>query len=346
MQFGFFDIDDKYEKLTELGDPLVQIDQLIDFSLFEDIFFKAFPKNDKPSKKNPKNAGRKPIGPSIIIKTIFLKRLFSLSNEQAEFQITDRHSFQRFIGLDANKSAPDFTTIWRYENKLSQFGYIDLMFERFDQFLNKQGFIANEGAIIDATIVEVPRQWNTRDENKQIKSGTIPKSIQKNAHKRAQKDLDARWTKKRNINYYGYKNHVLIDDRFKLIRSFDVTSANVHDSTPANGLLAGSIAYELFGDSAYQSPEISGLLKHLCINNFISEKGYRNKKLTQSQIESNHHKSKTRCRVEHVFGFMQNTMKAKFIRTIGIKRARFQIGLTNLVYNICRYVQLQRIHSY
>lgn len=343
MQFGFFDIDDKYTKLTELGDPLVQIDKLIDFTMFEEIFFKAFPKSDKPSKKNPKNAGRKPIAPSIIIKAIFLKRLFSLSNEQAEFQITDRHSFQRFIGVDANKKAPDFTTIWRYENKLSQLGFIKLMFERFDRFLNEQGYIANQGAIVDATIVQVPKQRNTRDENKQIKSGVTPKSFKKNLHRKAQKDLDARWTKKNNISYYGYKNHVLIDDKFKLIRSFDVTSANVHDSTPANDILAGSIAAELYGDSAYQSPKISRLLKHLCINDLISEKPYRYKKLTKSQIELNHQKSKTRCRVEHVFGFMQNTMKAKFIKTIGIKRARFQIGLTNLVYNICRYAQLQRI---
>ncbi len=343
MQFGFFDIDDKYKRLTELGDPLVQIDKLIDFTMFEETFFKAFPKSDKPTKKNPKNAGRKPIAPSIIIKTIFLKRLFSLSNEQTEYQITDRHSFQRFVGIDANKKAPDFTTIWGYENTLSQLGYIKLMFERFDQFLNEQGFIANQGAIIDATIVQVPRQRNTRDENKLIKSGKTPKAFRENRHKKAQKDLDARWTQKNNINYYGYKNHVVIDERFKLIRSFEVTSANVHDSTPAKELLAGSIADELFGDSAYQSSEISGLLKHLCIKDFISEKGYRNKKLTKSQIESNHRKSKTRCRVEHVFGFMQNTMKSKFIRTIGQTRAGFQLGMTNLVYNICRYVQLQKV---
>ena len=268
--------------------------------------------------------------------------MFSLSNEQAEYQITDRHSFQRFVGIDANKKAPDFITIWGYENTLSQQGYIKEMFERFDQFLNEQGYIANQGAIIDATIVQVPRQRNTRDENKLIKSGKTPQSFKANPHRLAQKDIDARWTKKNNISYYGYKNHVLIDDQFKLIRSFDVTSANVHDSTPANGILAGSIAAELFGDSAYQSPEISGLLKHLCINDFTSEKSYRNKKLTKSQIESKHRKSKTRCRVEHVFGFMQNTMKSKFIRTIGQTRASFQIGLTNLVYNICRYVQLQK----
>ncbi len=113
---------------------------MVDFSMFEDIYHIAYPKRDKPTKKNPRNAGQKPIRPIIIIKTVFLKKLFNLSNEQAEFQITDRHSFQRFIGINANASAPDFTTIWKHENKLSELGLVDRLFERFDTFLAQQGF--------------------------------------------------------------------------------------------------------------------------------------------------------------------------------------------------------------
>ena len=342
MQLGFFDIDDKYEKLTKLGDPLVKINELIDFAMFEDIYYKAFPINNKPTEKNPKNAGRKPFPASIIIRTIFLKRLYGLSNEQTEYQITDRHSFQRFVGIDANKNAPDFTTIWKREDTLSKLGYVELMFKRFDQFLNEQGYMANGGAIVDASIVEVPKQRNTRDENKQIKKGKIPKAFKKNRHKRSQKDLDARWTKKDGVNYYGYKNHVRIDSRQKLIRSYHVTSANVHDSVPARDLLHGAVADELYGDGAYPSPDLRELMDALCIQDQLSEKGCKNKKLTPSQVKSNHQKSKTRCRVEHVFGFMKNTMSSLFIRTIGITRARCQIGLTNLVYNICRYTQLQK----
>lgn len=342
MQFGFFDIGDKYEKLTRLGDPLVKINELIDFNMFEDIYYKAFPLNDKPTEKNPKNAGRKPIPASIIVRTIFLKRLYGLSNEQTEYQITDRHSFQRFIGLDANQNAPDFTTIWKREDKLSKLGYVDLMFKRFDQFLNEQGYMANDGAIVDATIVEVPIQRNTREENSQIKKGKVPKGFKKNRHKKNQKDLDARWTRKNKVNYYGYKNHILIDSRHKLIRSFDVTPANVHDSVPSCGLLHGAVADELYGDSAYPSPGLRELMDNLCIKDRLSEKGSRHKKLRPSQVKSNHEKSKTRARVEHVFGFIQNSMGSLFIRTIGLTRARCQIGLTNLVYNICRYTQLQK----
>jgi IS5 family transposase len=78
--------------------------------------------------------------------------------------------------------------------------------------------------------------------------------------------------------------------------------------------------------------------------NRIHEKGYRNQPLTEEQKEQNRQKSKVRARVEHVFGFIENSMGGSFMRCIGIARARVVIGLTNLVYNMCRavYLGLQR----
>ncbi len=345
MQLGFFDIADKYEKLSQLGDPLEEINNLIDFSMFEDIYQQAFPVQDGPTEKNPKNAGRKPIKPLIIIKCIFLKKLFNLSNEQTEFQLTDRHSFQRFIGLNPNDTAPDFTTIWKRENRLAQLGLVVQMFERFESFLTEQGFIATDGSIIDATIVEVPKQRNTREENKQIKAGDTPESFKENPHKLAQKDVDARWTKKNHENYYGYKDHVLIDNKYKLIRDYEVTTANVHDSQAAETLIKNATTDDIWADSAYQTPEIKAVLKSKSIADHINEKGYKNRPLTETQIKNNRQKSKIRSRVEHVFGFIENSMSSIFIRTIGKKRAIYQIGLMNLVYNICRFIQISRIKS-
>jgi len=345
MQLGFFDIADKYEKLSRLGDPLEEINSLIDFSMFEEIYQQAFPVQDGPTKTNPKNAGRIPIKPSVIIKCIFLKKLFNLSNAQTEYQITDRHSFQRFIGLNPNDMAPDFTTIWKRENRLAELGLVEKMFERFESFLSERGFMATDGSIIDATIVEVPKQRNTRDENKQIKAGETPESFKENPHKRAQKDVDARWTKKNHVNYYGYKDHILIDNKYKLIRDYEVTTANVHDSQPAENLIKQAETASIWADSAYQTPEIKAVLKNESIADHINEKGYKNRPLTETQTKNNRQKSKIRSRVEHVFGFMENSMSSIFIRTIGKKRATYQIGLMNLVYNICRFIQLSRIRS-
>ncbi|MEA1880064.1 MAG: transposase, partial [Campylobacterota bacterium] len=51
-----------------------------------------------------------------------------------------------------------------------------------------------------------------------------------NAHKKAQKDCDAKWTKKNNQTEYGYKDHVNADQKTKMITKYTVTSASVHDS--------------------------------------------------------------------------------------------------------------------
>ena len=62
--------------------------------------------------------------------------------------------------------------------------------------------------MIHATLVEVPRQRNTREENADTKSGKQPEQWDQNRAKFGQKDMDARWTRKNNEKYYGYKKHV------------------------------------------------------------------------------------------------------------------------------------------
>lgn len=96
-----------------------------------------------------------------------------------------------------------------------------------------------------------------------------------------------------------------------------------------------------YADSAYSSAEIAANLPENCKNE-ICEKGYRGHPLTEEQKKENNRKSKTRCRIEHIFGFMTNSMKGITLRCIGFKRAWTQIGLLNLVYNMCRYRFLKR----
>jgi transposase, IS5 family len=94
------------------------------------------------------------------------------------------------------------------------------------------------------------------------------------------------------------------------------------------------------GDSAYQAPEIKSILEENNIKNNINEKGYRQNPLTRGQKIMNKKRSSKRCRVEHVFGYMENSMNSKFIRTIGLARVQFQIGWMNTLYNMSRYIQL------
>ena len=188
----------------------------------------------------------------------------------------------------------------------------------------------------------MPRQRNSRDENQKIKNGEIPEDWEKpeNAHKLVQKDTDARWTKKGNETHFGYKNHVKCDAESKLITNYGVTDAALHDSQRCTDLLEPTDK-AIYADSAYSSEEIADHLPEGCENQ-ICEKGQRNHPLTEEQKKSNRQKSKIRCRIEHIFGFMTNSMNGINIRCIGIDRAWFNIGLMNLVYNLCRYEFLKR----
>ena len=213
------------------------------------------------------------------------------------------------------------------------------MFEQFNELLNACGLLASKGKIVDASFVNVPRQRNSRDENKQIKAGETPERFDENPAVKRQKDCDARWMTKNNVRHYGYKNHIKANRKTKLIESFVVGTASEHDSQRIEELVDENDG-ELYADSAYRSAEIDAKLKELNIRNRIHEKGYRNHPLEESQKQNNHNKSKARARVEHIFGFQHNSMKAGWIRTVGFKRAELQIALSNLAYNLARLGQL------
>lgn len=333
-QKGFFDEEFRLEKITQQGDPLVRLNELIDWEMFRPVLTEAF----RSEAKGP--GGRPPFDFLMMFKILVLQRLYNLSDAQMEYQILDRFSFMRFLGLQVNDTVPDEKTIWYVRERLKEKGVIEKLFDRFSEFLQEKGVVTQSGRIVDASIVEVPKQRNRREENEQIREGKSPEGwteVQKR-----HKDTDARWVTKRGVRFYGYKNHVKADIRTKLILRYRVTDASVHDSQGLEGLVGAEDAgQELYGDSAYSGNPIRKLLQELGVRDCIHEKGYRNRPLTEEQKERNRVRSKVRARVEHIFGFMRVGMKGAFLRTIGIRRAQVGIGLMNLCYNLCRYVQVQ-----
>jgi IS5 family transposase len=252
----------------------------------------------------------------------------------------------RFLDLELSDKVPDSKTIWLFRETLAQAGVVEKIFEQFGAELEAKGYIGKEGKIVDASFVEVPRQRNNREENEQIKEGKIPEEWHENPHKLSQKDIDARWTKKNNETFYGYKNHIKADTKSKLIENYEVTPASEHDSQELENLLEKKDAGQNFyADSAYTGEEQEKAIEKVKMNNCVIEKGYKNKPLKEEQKVANKAKSKIRVRVEHVFGFVENSMHGSYIRTIGIIRANAVIGLMNLTYNIFRYIQLNRVPS-
>lgn len=337
-EFGLFDTDFRIEKLVNLGDPLHRLSKGVDFELFRPFL------TDKLSKLAKASGGRPPYDYVMMFKILILQRYFNLSDDQVEFQICDRISFMRFLGLTIADDIPDSKTVWNFREQLVDLEIVEELFMLFVVALENLGLILNTGKIVDASFVEVPKQRNTREQNKLIKAGEVPKEFIEKPNQLAQKDTDARWTKKNNVTFFGYKNHPKVDQASKLITKYKVTNASVHDSQEILNLLDEKDKnQDLYADSAYVGEDLHNDLKKKEVIIKIHEKGYKNKPLTDEQKENNNSKSTIRVRVEHVFGFMENSMNGMTLEYIGIKRIEAAIGMMNLVYNMFRKLQLQAI---
>jgi IS5 family transposase len=334
---GLFDYENRMEKLSQTRSGLDRLNSLINWEMFRGDL-------EAIVKKASKGPGGRPRHDVVLMfKILTLQRFYNLSDEQAEYQINDRLTFQKFLGMTLSDSVPDQKTIWLFREDMGRNGGVEKLFSRFDRHLSEQGIMGQEGKIVDASFVEVPRQRNNRKDNETIKSGGVPDSFAENKHCLRQKDVDARWTKKNEESYYGYKNHVKANQRTKLIAKYEVTDASVHDSQVLELLVEGGDEV-LYADSAYRSEKISSLLEAKGIANRIHEKGHRNHPLTEEQKASNKEKSRVRARVEHVFGQMTNTMKeGLYLQYIGLKRIIAGVGLLNLAYNMIRYEQIRRL---
>lgn len=340
-QLTFFDADKRLAALSAKGDPLVAIAALVPWESFR-AEIEAVVLTPENEKKN--TAGRKPIDAIVMFRMLVLASLYNLADEQVEYQVRDRLSFTRFLDLGFEDRIPDGTTLWLFREKLAHAGLIDKLFERFGQHLEAKGYIARGGQMVDATIVPVPRQRNTREENEAVKAGQTPKAWDKKPAKNRQKDKDARWTKKHGKSYFGYKNHVNADAKHKLIRAFNVSDASVHDSQKFDRLLTkANTSAEVYADSAYRSAATEARLKARGFKSRIHVRASRNHPLSKAQEAANTTKSRVRARIEHVFGAQENTPGGRLVRTIGIVRARAKIGLANLAYNMRRLVSLERM---
>ncbi len=340
-QLGFFDVANRYAGLDAKNDPLLKIDSVVPWEEFRPHLEAVW---RKPANQRKSSAGRKPWDAVVMFKAIVLCALYNLSDDQVEYQIRDRLSFVRFLGLGLEDRVPDAKTVWLYREQLAQAGMIATVFENFDSYLKGRGYLAMGGQIIDASIVSVPSQHNKRDENAKIKAGETPEGWADKPAKFCQKDTDARWTKKHGKSHYGYKNHINVDRRHKLVRCYHVTNASVHDSQALEAILdADNTASNVWADSAYRSADIEKLLKEKGLSSRIHYKGHRNKPLSKRQEQGNKIRSKVRVRVEHIFGSQSNDMGGTQVRCIGIIRAKARIGLKNLTYNMRRLVQLEHL---
>jgi IS5 family transposase len=336
---SLFDEYTKEKKLEKYNEPLRLLNKMIDWESFRPIIESAFPKVDYSK------GGRPPYDKLMLFKVLILANLYNLSDDAIEYQINDRWSFTKFLNLSMNDKVPDSKTIWLFRETLIKKGVLDDLFNLLTSSLVSNGLVMNKGKIVDASIMETPKQHNTRKENNEIKKGRTPEDWTEN--KRRQKDIDADWTKKNDKKYFGYKNHILIDEETKLITDFEVTPASVTDREIGKEFIENMETGEiLFADRGYPSKEISELLEERGIDNKIMRKGSKNLTLDNDDIVRNNIISKTRCRVEHIFGYIKRHGKKFDIMSIGIERATGYITLKNIGYNLYKIIQIFKNNMY
>ncbi len=335
---GLFDRFDRLSQIDKMGDPLANLGAVMNWEIFQPVL-------DMIPEDEPKGAGgRPPFHPMFMFKILVIQSLYGLHDEQTQFQILDRRSFARFLAITDADTVPDQNTIREFREKLTRASLFDKLFAAFDSYLTRRGFITRKGNMVDASFVEVPRQRNRRDENAAIKRGELPEGWEEDPKRLAHKDLDARWTKKNNQTFYGYKNHLNVDLESKLITRTVVTDASVHDSQALDSLTEEGDP-PTWVDAGYAGEPCARILRSKNITAHVCEKGSRNKPLTKRQKRSNRKKSRKRSRVEHVFGFMTGSMGAMCRRSVGYVRNKAGIIFGNLVYNMARCEQIVRLRT-
>jgi len=352
-QSGFFDSDERLAWLSAAGDPLERLSQVVDFSLFRADLEAALNRADRSK------GGRPPYDAVLMFKVLVLQTLYTLSDEQTEYQIRDRLSFMRFVGLALHEPVPDAKTIWLFREQLVRAGAFDRLFASFDRALRDKGFLAMGGQIVDATVVEARRPRLSKGEKETLRDGGVPADW--SPARRAQIDTEGRWTIKRGrkrrpppgeaaqrvpdaiaVPMFGYKNHITIDRAHGFVRRFTVTDAARHDGSQLGALVeSDNLAASVWADTAYRSKANLRLLDRRGLVPQFQRPKPRGKPMPAHIARGNATRSRVRAKVEHVFAAEKRRFNL-VVRTVGLDRAFAKIALANLAYNFTRLAWIER----
>lgn len=259
----------------------------------------------------------------VLLRIMILQHLYGLSDPQAEEQLKDRLSFQRFVQLQPEEAVPDETTICRFRQRLIECGLHQELLALLNAQLEARGYVLKRTTLVDATLVQSSRK---RPDAQAARSGRAP-------------DGDARYTRKYHQSYYGYKAHISSDGAHHLIRTAHISSANVHDGdllqrvTPPE---AGS----LYADKAYDTKANHAWLRQQGISSQIAKKGAHHIKLTEQDRAENRRKSKVRGGIERIFAHLKKWQHYTRVRYLGLAKNQLELTLKAVAYNLKRLASI------
>ncbi len=335
IKISLFAEQERETKLDRIGDALSKLAEHVDFAAL------AAEIDDAAPRPGRERGGRPPFPTELMVRVLVIQQLYNLSDEQMEFQLLDRLSFQRFVGLRQSSQAPDRTTIWTFKERLIKAGAAERIFEAVNRQLDRHGYIARGGQMIDASIVPVPKQTLNKDEKGIVAQDAMPADW--SASKRRQKDVQARWTKKHGKSYFGYKLSSSVDRRHKLIRRVHVSAASENDTLHFERVLdRGNTSRDVYADKGYVDSEREQRLRAQGWRLRIQRKGQAGRPLSDCQERRNRRIAKTRARVEHVFASLEQ-MGGKVLRSIGLARATLHLNWKAATYNLRRLCTLMEV---
>lgn len=291
---------------------LETIDDLVDFREAERALEQTYSPLGRPAHRA-----------ALMLRVMILQHLYGLSDPQAEEQLRDRLSFQKFVGLSAQEAVPDETAICRFRERLLSAQLHERLLEMLNAQLAAAGYLVRRTTLVDATLVESSRQ---RPMPEKAGAGEAP-------------DADARYARKHGRSYYGYKAHVSTDGRHQLICRARATAANVDDSQVFAELIDPQTR-AVYADKAYDSKANKSWLAARGIANGILKKGAHHIKLTAEDLARNARKSRRRGQIERVFAHLKKWQHYRRVRYLGLAKNQLELTLKAVTYNLKRLVAL------
>jgi IS5 family transposase len=292
---------------------LEAINTLVDFSEAESAIGSTYSSLGRPGHRV-----------RVMLRIMILQHLYGLSDPQAEEQLKDRLSFQKFVGLAADESVPDETVICRFRLRLIQCNLHETLLEIFNRQLEAAGYLIKRTTLVDATLVESSRKRPCRES---AAAGEAP-------------DADARYTRKHGKSYYGYKAHVSTAGENQLIWRAVATPAHVCDSKLFTDMVDSAEVRRVYADKIYDTKENKKWLAEHGISNGILKKGAHHIKLTARDRASNRRKSKIRCGIERVFAHLKKWQHYRRARYVGLIKNQLELTLKAVAYNLKRLTVL------
>ena len=272
--------------------------------------------------------GRPACRVAVLLRVMILQHLYGLSDPQAEEQLRDRLSFQKFAQLDAQEAVPDETTICRFRQRLIECGLHEELLGLLNTQLEERGYIIKRTTLVDATLIESSRK---RPDTQAAREGRAP-------------DADASYTRKYHQSFYGYKAHVSSDAEHQLIRAAVLSTAKVQDAHVFERI-APTDTEKIYGDKAYDTKANHAWLRAHGIESGMEKKGAHHIKLTEQDRQDNRTKRRVRAHIERIFAHLKKWQHYRRVRYLGLAKNQLELTLKAVTYNLKRMVRILELRE-